>query len=137
MQKHFNLSDSEFKAQFINCEFNPANFSHEAHLRLAWIHINEYGFDKGVEEFQKQLLKFVDFSGVKDKYNKTLTIAALQAVYHFMQMSDKDNFKDFIDEHQQLNDNFKELMASHYSFDIFNSDKAKTEFIEPDLLPFV
>lgn len=33
MSSHFNLSDTDFLKQFINCEFHPADFSHEAHLR--------------------------------------------------------------------------------------------------------
>lgn len=136
MQKHFNLSDSDFKNQFINCELSPDDFSHEAHLRLAWLYINQYGIDKAEKEIQNQLLNFVDFVGAKDKYNMTVTIVAMKVVYHFMLKSQSNNFKDFIIEFPQLNNNFKELIASHYSFDIFNSDKARTEFLAPDLLPF-
>jgi N-formylglutamate deformylase len=136
MQKHFKLSDLEFKNQFVSCQLNPAYFSHEAHLRLAWITINEYGIDKAEEEIQSQLLNFINFVGVKDRYNKTVTIAALKAVHHFMQRVKSNTFKDFIAEYPQLNNNFMGLIGSHYSFDIFHSNKAKTEFLEPDLLPF-
>lgn len=45
-----------------------------------------------------------------------------------MQKSNSDNFKEFIIEFPQLNNNFKELMNCHYGFDIYNSEKAKTEF---------
>jgi hypothetical protein len=78
----------------------------------------------------------VEFLGVTDKYNTTLTIAAIKAVYHFMLKSESDNFKDFIDEFPRLKYNFRELMASHYELYIFNSDKAKKEYLEPDLIPF-
>ena len=50
--------------------------------------------------------------------------------------SDSDNFKDFITEFPRLNYNFKELMNFHYGFDIYNSEKAKREFLKPDLVPF-
>ncbi len=136
MEKHFEFSDAEFEQQFITCALHPANFSHEAHLRLAWININKYGIEQAEQNICSQLQKFVEFVGAKDKYNLTLTIAAIKAVYHFWLKSNADNFKDFITEFPRLKYSFKELMASHYGFDIYNSDKAKTEYLEPDLLPF-
>jgi hypothetical protein len=42
-EKHLDLSDNEFEKQFINCELSPDIFSHEAHLRLAWINIKKMG----------------------------------------------------------------------------------------------
>ena len=136
MEKHFNLSDSEFEKKFISCELNPLDFTHEAHLRLAWININEYGFKQAEKNIQSELQNFVEFVGAKDKYNMTLTLAAIKAVYHFMLKSKSDNFKDFIMEFPRLKNNFKDLMACHYGFDIYQSDKAKMEFLKPDLIPF-
>ena len=136
MEEHFKLSDSEFESQFINCELNPSIFSHEAHLRLAWINIELYGIEQAEKKIQNQLQKFVEFVGAKDKYNTTLTIAAIKAVYHFRLKSNSDNFKEFIAEFPRLKNNFSELMACHYGFDIYNSNKAKKEFVEPDLVAF-
>lgn len=136
MEKHFELSDAEFERQFASCQLNPSIFSHEAHLRLAWIHIDKYGIEQAKENIQKQLQDFVAHVGAMGKYHKTLTIVAVEGVNHFMKKSKSDNFKDFIIEFPQLKNNFKELIGSHYSFDIFKSIKARTEFLEPDLLPF-
>lgn len=136
MEKHFELSDAEFENEFANCTLAESIFSHEAHLRLAWIHIDKYGLEQARDTIQEQLQDFVTRVGAKDKYHKTLTIVAVQGVEHFMKRSGSDNFKDFISEFPQLKNDFKELVGSHYSFDIFNSAKARTEFIEPDLLPF-
>jgi hypothetical protein len=107
-----------------------------AHLRLAWINIVRYGIEKAEENIQSQLQKFVAHVGAKEKYNTTLTIAATKAVYHFKLKSKSDNFKGFIAEFPRLKTNFKDLMASHYGFDIYHSEKAKTAFLEPDILPF-
>ena len=136
MEKHFNLTDSEFEAQFNNCELDPSDFTHEAHLRLAWIHISKYGIEKAENNVQHQLKKFVKFVGAEGKYNLTLTVAAIKAVYHFMLKSKSDNFEDFIAEFPRLKYNFKDIMESHYGFDIFKSEKAKKIFIEPDLIAF-
>ncbi|WP_025666364.1 hypothetical protein [Aquimarina megaterium] len=136
MEKHFELTDEVFKNQFTQCTLNPEIFSHEAHLRLAWIMINDHGIEQAEKKIHEQLQHFVELVGAKDKYNKTLTIVATKAVNHFMNQSKSDNFKDFIVEFPLLKTNFKQLINSHYSFDIFNSEKAKTEFLEPDVLTF-
>ena len=136
MEKHFELSDSQFEKEFNSCRISPADFTHEAHLRLAWINIRKYGIEQAELNIQNGLKNYVEFVGAKDKYNATLTIAATKAVYHFMLRSDSDNFKDFLIEFPKLKNNFKELMAYHYGFDIYNSIKAKTEYLEPDLVPF-
>lgn len=136
MEKHFKLTDIAFENQFTSCKLHPSYFSHEAHLRLAWIYINKYGIKRAEKNILSQLQKFVVFVGAKEKYNTTLTLAAIKAVYHFMCKSESTNFKDFITEFPRLKYNFKALMACHYGFDIYTSNKAKTEFLEPDLLPF-
>ncbi|MEZ5043397.1 MAG: hypothetical protein R2828_26105 [Saprospiraceae bacterium] len=136
MEEHFKLSDSEFENEFSNCTLNPEFFSHEAHIRLAWIHIDKYGIEQATENIQTQLKKYVDTIGAADKYNVTLTVAAIKAVYHYMLRSNSKNFSDFSAEFPQLKVKFKELMYRHYGFDIYNSIEAKLQFMEPALIPF-
>ena len=136
MEEHFKISDEDFETLFADGKLNPAIFSHEAHLRLAWIHIRKYGTDRAIENIDKQLRNFVALIGAGEKYNKTLTVAAIMAVSHFMKKRLVDNFTDFIHHHPRLKYNFRELIASHYKKDIFNSSEAKKMYLEPDLLPF-
>jgi hypothetical protein len=136
MEKHFEFTDEDFEQQFSNATLNPTVFTHEAHLRLAWIHIRKYGIFSAIENICNQLQNYVASLGASDKYNKTVTMAAVKAVYHFMLKSKADDFQVFISENQRLKTNFKELLNTHYSTDIFKSAKAKKEFLEPELLPF-
>ena len=136
MANHFELSDGEFEQQFQNCTLDPELFTHEAHLRLAWIHIHQYGNEAAEENVSNQLKKFVASVGAEDKYHETVTIAAVKAVYHFMLQSKTRNFPDFIEENKQLLTHFKNLLSSHYQIDIFSSEEARSTFIQPDLAPF-
>lgn len=136
MADHFQLSDAAFEEQFAACTLDASLFSHEAHLRLAWIHIKNYGLSKAIDNVCNQLVQYTKHLGAENKYNKTLTVAAVKAVYHFMQRTTANNFADFIAGFPRLKFNFKELMAAHYQTDIFSSEQAKKEFLEPDLLPF-
>lgn len=136
MEKHYRLSDPEFERQFANCTLRPMLFTHEAHLRLAWIHVTQYGVEKAVENVSKQIKAFALHHGVTGKYHATITEAAVRAVYHSTLKSKSNTFPDFIAEFPQLKVEFKKLINSHYSIDIFRSEEAREKFLEPDLVPF-
>ena len=136
MEPHFALTDLEFEKQFETCSLNPELFTHEGHLRLAWIHIKKYGERVAIENVCTQLTHYVEFLGVGQKYNHTLSVAAVKAVTHFMKRSAAANFQEFITDFPRLKYNFRELIKAHYKMDIFNTEKARQVYIEPDLLPF-
>ncbi len=136
MEKHFELTDSEFEYQFSDHSLHASLFTHEAHLRLAWIHIRKYGLDRAIDNITTQLRGYVITQGVSDKYNQTVTIAAVRAVYHFMLRSGNDDFARFITRHSRLKYHFKELMSFHYITNIFKSVEAKEKYLEPELVPF-
>ncbi len=131
------LDDSAFETAFRSCTLAPQLFDHEAHLRLAWIHLSRYGQETAINNICRQLYRYTDSLGAADKFNKTVTVAAIKAVHHFMGKSVSDNFPDFVREFPRLKTNFKDLLACHYGeVDIFRSEEAKREYIEPQLLPF-
>ena len=136
MKSHFELSDKEFSHQFANLSLEPGLFTHEAHLRLAWIHIREYGVEQAIENICRQIKKFDKTHGDGTKYHETVTVAAVKMVNHFIQKSNNSNFQDFIHEFSRLKENFKDLLNAHYSFDLFSFEKAVRQYIEPDILPF-
>jgi hypothetical protein len=136
MEKHYALTDSEFEQQFETAMLHPDIFTHEAHLRLAWVHLQLYGLEKALGNITSQLRNYTRAVGAADKYNETVTIAAIHAVHHFRIRSHHDEFENFIRENSQLKTNFKDLINTHYKTDIFKSTEAKKSFLEPELLPF-
>lgn len=136
MIHNLELTDIEFERQFEKGNLEPAFFNHEAHIRLAWIHITRYGIDEAMKKIPSQLLNYVTQHGFPHKYNHTLTIAATKVVYHFILRTHSQNFKSFIQEFPGLKTNFQTLMGSHYSEGIYLSEEAKKSYVEPDLLPF-
>lgn len=136
METHFSLSDDELELQFAKLYLDPKLFSHEAHLRLAWIHLKKYGEAKAIKNLTTQIPIFANKHGAPDKFNMTLTVAAIKAVRHFCGKSKSNNFQNFLIEFPRLKTDFKELMAAHYDFDIYQSKRAKETYLEPDLLQF-
>jgi N-formylglutamate deformylase len=136
LEKHQSISDEEFSQQFSDKTLNPEIFTHEAHLRLAWIMIKSYGLKLGSEIICHQILAFVKPLGAEEKFNTTLTVASTNMVHHFMQKVETDNFLDFIQAFPTLKYEFKDLISKHYSFDIIKDERTKLEYVEPDLMSF-
>lgn len=133
---HNNLTDAEFLSLFKRNELDPRCFDHMAHLRLAYLYIQRFGLHTAISEVCKQLKAFTEKQGEPEKYNETVTTAAVRAVNHFMNKSRATQFKSFIKSFPKLRDNLKELLSQHYGIDIYNSEIAKSTFLQPDLQPF-
>ncbi len=133
---HYDLSDAEFAVRFQLATLDPGCFNHEAHLRLAFVLIKENGLKVAIERLCQQIAHFDHTHGDGTKFHKTVTVAAAKAVYHFMQRSSAETFPTLLQEFPRLKTNFKDLIDSHYGFDVFQDPRAKVTFLEPDLLPF-
>ncbi len=136
IQSHRDLSDEAFLKQFEDTSLPPSLFNHEAHLRLAWLHIRRSGKEQAKLDIKRQLQNYVRSVGAEDKYHETLTIASVEAVHHFICHAPTEQFEDFIELNAPLKNQFKALINSHYSFDIFDSIPAKKAYIAPDVVAF-
>lgn len=136
MTSHFALTDEQFEQQFKDASLDPKLFSHEAHIRLAWIHISTYGVDVAAENLCRQIAVFDAKHDDGTNYNKTVTVAAVKAVNHFMEKSSATTCADFIQENPRLIFNFKDLINAHYSQNIFSNEVAKRTYVPPDLAAF-
>ncbi len=130
------MNDSQFEISFADCSLPENEFTHRAHVRLAWIHINKYGEEKAIENIVNQLQAYTKSVGAEKKFHMTLTIAAVKAVAHFMKKSNTTNFESFIIENSLLLTDFIGLMESHYGENIFKIPGARENWIAPKLDPF-
>ena len=99
------LSDADvsFGRLFDAGAIAPAGFDHQAHLRLAYVHLASHGPDRAVDTFRAALQRFLVHHGIDPaKFHETLTQAWLQAVWYFMQRlgdtTGSDNFIGMIKE---------------------------------------
>jgi len=136
LEKHYRYSDEDYEHKFRDCKFPPLYFSHEAHLRLAYIHLKKYGLKQSIENMCNQIYDFAIKYGATMKFNATVTFASLNIMYQYMQKSKSENFQDLMKEFPLLLQDFKGVIKQHYSGDIFRSPEAKTTILQPDLEPF-
>lgn len=135
-EKHHLLTNDEFEEKFSNCDLPAVIFTHEAHLRLAYIYINKYGLDIAIDKLSIQIADCDNKYGDGTKYNKTLTIASTKIMHHFIEKAQSTDFNSLLREFPKLKLDFAGIIKSHYALNIFNSDKAKQEYLEPDLASF-
>ncbi len=136
IKNHWQFTDEEFEHYFKTYQLKPGMFSHEAHLRLAYIHVQKYGVAQAEINMCKQIKGYAESLGVFDKFNKTVTIASVKAMDHFMQKTTANTFQGLMEEFPRLLTNFKDILGQHYGFNVFADKRAKQEYVEPDLLPF-
>jgi hypothetical protein len=136
MTKHgLSNSDREFRAAFEAGAFAPADFSHRAHVRLAYVHLADSSVDIALERMRAALVTFLEHHDIPaSKYHETLTRAWILAVDHFMHRTPEASCADdFIDRNPVLLDS--RIMLTHYSAGLLFSDAARAAFVEPDLDP--
>jgi hypothetical protein len=135
LKHHLSKSDREFRAAFEAGAFAPADFSHRAHIRLAYVYLAESDVDLALERMRASLVSFLSHHGIPaSKYHATLTRAWILAVDHFMHRSrEASSADDFIARNPLLLDT--KIMLTHYSAELLFSDRARADFVEPNLDP--
>ena len=127
--------DRAFLRSFDACEVPPADFNHRAHLQLAYIMLATYGVRQAGEKFRASLQAFLAHNHIDPaKYHETMTQAWLLAVMYFMRRAgDTSSADEFVASSTVLLD--PKVMFTHYSSELIRSDRARREFVEPDLDP--
>lgn len=136
MPTHFQLNDSDFERRFADCTLPPEWFSHEAHLRLAHLHISKYGLERAIDNLCMQIKAYDAYWDDGTKFHRTLTEASAKVMHHFMSRSRSSDFRGLLEEFPKLQTNFQDLLKSHYSRTLLQEDLARSTFLEPDLLSF-
>ncbi len=136
IKDHTQLRDDDYERQFKRCLFKPVLFTHEAHIRLAYIHITKYGASQAEKNLIKQIKAYAEYYGAFEKFNIKVTVAAVKTLNYFIQKSYSTNFQDLMREFPQILSNFKGILRQHYSYNVFGDIEAKMTYKAPDLLPF-
>ena len=135
MNHELSASDREFRAAFEVGAYAPANFSHRAHIQLAYVYLATNDVERAAELMRASLMNFLKMHGITPtKYHETLTRGWILAVHHFMHRCPTAlSADDFIAREPMLLDS--RIMLTHYSTELLFSQRARAEFVEPDRDP--
>jgi hypothetical protein len=133
------MDDAEFVARFEACGIPLEEWTHRAHLRVAWTYLQRLGLDGATERMRAGILRFNASKGIEDGgldrgYHETLTLAWLRILDCMMRTHGAEaDATAFLEKHTQLHS--KALLRLYYSRDRILSWDAKRRFVEPDLAP--
>jgi hypothetical protein len=135
------VDDREFLAQFESLSLPFAQWTHRAHVKVAFLYLRELGFDAALEKLRTRIKAYNAANNVPDTptsgYNETTTHAFLRLVDATMRaygdVFPTPDADAFCDTHPQLL--HRHALRLFYSPQRRMHPDAKTHFIEPDLAP--
>jgi hypothetical protein len=146
------MSDDEFLRAFEGCQLDRKDWTHESHVRMAWLYLMRIESDmdvfdhvrSGIKKLNAEFTYRQQLSGVRlpakapdprglDGYHETITIAFVTVIA--ARIKSGEDFAAFRDRNPDLFDRKFPALLKHYSPERLFSSPAKMVFLEPDLEP--
>jgi hypothetical protein len=128
------MDDSEFLKLFHQGALTGDEFRHRGHLRLAWLVLSRHPRDEAEQIVASEIRRFAVANGASNRYHDTLTRFWVRLVSHATENApEARNIDELLSMFPFLLD--KSLPYRHWREETFNSDLARTGWVEPDLAP--
>ncbi|EGF79124.1 hypothetical protein BATDEDRAFT_90155 [Batrachochytrium dendrobatidis JAM81] len=136
------IGDEVFLDAFEKGTLSFDEWTHRAHLRMAWNYLREADgcLDKAIPRVKEGIFRYnaANIQRVKTGYNETITIFFLNLVVKAVDADkkldgDNSDFLDFLGRHPHLEE--FEIIFKYYSKERLYSSEAKAAFVSPDLQP--
>lgn len=129
------MSDAALLAAFESCTLPKAEWTHEAHIRTAWIYLTTRSFDAAVAALRNGIPKYNRSLGNTTGYHDTVTVAFTRIISARILASPDDDFAEFRARHADLFAKSPSPLALYYSKERLVSPEAVASFVEPDISP--
>jgi len=127
------MDDPAFLEPLNEALSTPGRFGHREHLRLAWRYLRATD-PRTAECWMGTSIRCVAAAhGTPEKYHETLTVAWTRLVAAHLGASHGSDFEEFIAANPGLLD--RQLPQRHFSPATIGCDRARREWVEPDLAP--
>ncbi len=142
------MTDDEFLLAFETCTLARADWTHTAHIRMAWLYLTRTPTAKaldcvrqGIPKLNAEFVRQLHLQGLTvphdprglDGYHETVTTAFVTVIASRVQAG--EDFDSFRERNPDLFDRTFPALLKHYSPERLYSAAAKTAFLEPDLVP--
>jgi hypothetical protein len=129
------LSDADFLHAFESCTLPATSWTHTAHVRLAWLRLNQVPYEAALESVRHGIQSYNNAVLKKEgAYHETITVAFMRLVNDAKRNGVK-HFADLECEYPWLLDRKLSALLEYYSRDRLFSAEARSGYIEPDLKP--
>jgi len=127
------METKDFIVAFEGCTLPPQSFSHEAHIRLAWLYLQEHSAPVTWTKVSEGLKRYTHFLGAEEKYHETITGTYVLLIHERIESIGKGHtWEDFIESNPDLFDREKPIIQQYYHQNTLSSDLARKAFVFPD-----
>ena len=127
------MTDDEFLAAFEAETLPRPAWTHQAHVRMAWLYLTRLPFDQALQTARAGIRSYNAAQGNHTGYHDTVTVAFVRLIASRL-AADKA-FITFLEHNPDLLDRRQPPLLRHYSRARLESAEARAGFVEPDLLP--
>lgn len=131
------MDDEALWAAFAASALAPEEWTHEAHVRTAFLFASRYPLDEAHLRMRAGILRMNARHGLVESpsrgYFETLTFAWLAIVDEARRRSGASSSRDLLARCPELRD--RGLPLAHYSRERLFTTRARAVFVEPDLAP--
>lgn len=121
------MDDQKFLDDFEDGRFAAESFTHQAHIRLAYLYLSRGPFLEACIAMRDSLQEFSARIGKRGLYHETITIAFMSIVNERMSRHPDDGWRQLIAAYPELCD--KDILTRYLAPDILNSPKARTALL--------
>jgi hypothetical protein len=127
-------ADIDLLRRFENCEVREEEWTHEAHVRVAWILLKTTPHRSAEQRLRAGILRHnTEVLGRPGRYHETVTVAFARIIR--ARLRSGETWCDFSRRCQDILSSGEPLLLRFYSPGLLHSGAARTGFIEPDRAP--
>jgi hypothetical protein len=127
------MTDDEFLAAFDACTLSKPLWTHEAHVRLAWICLGRMPFAAARDHARAGIRKYNESLGNTTGYHDTVTVAFVRIIA--ARRRPGETFAEFREANPDVFSKDEPILLSYYSKPRLDSAAARARFVESDLRP--
>ena len=130
--------DDAFLAAFESCAIPKAEWTHQAHVRMAWLYLRRLGLEEAILKIRSGIQKYnAAVGGAPNGYHETVTQVYTRLVYDCLSRRGgrEKSWGEFVSGFPELFDRQNPPSLKYYRKETLSSDEARARFVEPDLQP--
>ena len=125
------MTDDELIQGFESTTLPAEQFTHEAHVRVAWWYLTHLPMLAAVAAFAEGLQRFAAAKGAAGKYHETMTVAWMLLVADRIVAPADSVWTEFAEHNPDLFVKSPSPLARYYSEACLASDRARQTFVLP------
>lgn len=122
-----------FLHAFEACTIPKDQWTHLAHVRMAWLYLNAHGIDETISRATRVIRRYNASLGNTTGYHETVTQAFVRLIEHRRLCTPDLDWPAFVARHPDLASS--SVLGRYYSRSLLASSEAIADFVAPDLRP--